>query len=172
MSIARDQVSFLPLLAGNLFAVAVVTLVFCAQFSGVTPLWLLQAPYFAVCAVAVLVLTPLELKFLHWLHGLVPNVFIEAVLLGFASTVVGIPGGILIGLIGIFGPNSYSGPDVGTFFIYSLLGGLTIAGACLPTALGGRLAAEVSHRFPRSIPILLALAIANVGVAVVFLITR
>ncbi len=172
MKTAREQVRFLPLLAGNTFAIAVITLVFCAQFSEVTPLWLIQAPYFATCAIIGFALTPLELKLLPRLSRRVPNVFVEAVLAGFVSAVIGIPGGILIGLIGIFGANSYSGPDVGTFFIYSLLGGLTVAGVCLATALVGRLAAEVFRRSHRSTLIFLALAIVNIGAAVVFVVTR
>ncbi|PZQ87398.1 MAG: hypothetical protein DI534_14375 [Leifsonia xyli] len=146
MEIARDRVRFLTLLAGNLVAVALLAVVFCAQFRGLAPLWLLQAPYFAVGAAITLALTPLELLLLRRIRRRAPNAFIEALLAAITSTLVGIPGGLLIGLIGALGPRSFVGQDLNGLGTYIIVGGFMAAAACFICVLLGRLVAAFLGR--------------------------
>lgn len=167
---AREPVRFVPLLAGNLVAVGLLAVAFCAQFQGPVPLWLLQAPYFLSGVVAALVLTPVEMLLLNRPRPHVPNVAIEAVLTAAASTLVGIPGGLLIGLIGALGPRSFVGADLAGVGGYIVVGGFAVAAACFICSLVGRLLAALLGRAAWIPYAILGLAIADIGLAIVYLV--
>lgn len=169
IEVARERARFLPLLAGNLIAVALLAILFCAQFRGPTPLWLLQAPYFATGALVAIALTPLELLLLRRLHRHVPNVFIEALLAAITSTLVGIPGGLLIGLIGALDPHSFVEADLNGLGAYIAIGGLFVAAACFFCTLIGRLAAALLRRARWAPAIVLGVAGLDLILAVVYL---
>lgn len=170
IEVARERARFLPLLAGNLIAVALIAVLFCAQFHGPTPLWLLQAPYFATGALVAVALTPLELLLLKRLQRHVPNVFIEALVTAIASILLGIPGGLLIGLISALDPRSFVGADLSGLGAYIIIGGLFVAAAGFICALVGRLVAAFLVRLSWAPFTVLGAAALNLLLAVVYLV--
>lgn len=169
---AREQVGFLPLLAGNLVMVAVLVVPLCAMFNSAEPLWLLQAPYFSVGAILVLVLLPLELWILQRARTRAHGPMQEWLLAAAASALLGVPGALLIFLAGALVPTSAPDPNLAGLWGYAIIGGFSVSLGAFICTLGGRVIAEVTARFRPLAYVVFAGVVVQFSLTVVFIANR
>lgn len=172
-TIDRERIGLLPLLAGNLVVVGLLAVLFCAGLrSSADPVWFLQAPYFALGAIVALATLPLELWLLRRLRAHTRGVFLEGLLLAAASLLLGIPGGLIIAGLSALGPHTGPGPTVESLWGYFVISGFAVAFACFVCTLIGRLIAELMARFRVLEYAVLVIALLNLVLASVFIVTR
>lgn len=169
---AREKLGFLPLLAGNLLVLALLSVAVCVTFGSSEPLWLLQAPYFTTGAVVVLVLMPLEMWFLRWVHPRDQGPIIEGLQIAALSVPLGIPAALLIYVASALGARSDHDASLAGLWGYAFIGGFGIAIGLFICALAGRLLAELFGRFRPLTYVMLAAVLVEVTLAVVYVVTR